>query len=116
MKDEQNSPPQGIDRTEMFGAREGNEGIIRCDACPVLCRIRPGRSGACDRYANADGRLIRTDPLVLVQRVEEEIGASSQFNAGGMRGGGFSSSSEEKEKLIFVKFVKFFRGLRVLSV
>ena len=58
MKDEQNSPPQGIDRTEMFGAREGDEGIIRCDACPVLCRIRPGRSGACDRYANADGRLI----------------------------------------------------------
>ena len=25
---------------------------IRCDACPVLCHIRPGRAGACDRYAN----------------------------------------------------------------
>jgi len=59
------------DRTEQFGAREGNEGIVRCDACPVLCRIRPGRAGACHRYANEDGRLIRTDPLVLLTRAVE---------------------------------------------
>ena len=25
---------------------------IRCDACPVMCFIRPGMTGACDRYAN----------------------------------------------------------------
>ena len=31
--------------------------VIRCDACPVLCRIRKGQAGACDRYANEDGRL-----------------------------------------------------------
>ncbi len=42
--------------------------VIRCDACPVLCRIRKGQSGACDRYANVDGRLVRSDPLVLLQR------------------------------------------------
>jgi 6-hydroxynicotinate reductase len=59
------------DRTELFGAREGNEGIVRCDACPVLCRIRPGRAGACHRYANEDGRLIRTDPLVLLHQAVE---------------------------------------------
>ena len=47
------------DRTALFGAREGNEGIVRCDACPVLCRIRPGRAGACSRYANQDGALVR---------------------------------------------------------
>ena len=41
---------------------ERNAGIVRCDACPVLCRIRPGRAGACDRYANADGALVRVDP------------------------------------------------------
>src|SRR3981189_3752291 len=35
---------------------------IRCDACPVLCYIKPGRAGACDRYANADGQLVRLDP------------------------------------------------------
>ena len=26
---------------------ERTAGIVRCDACPVLCRIRPGRAGAC---------------------------------------------------------------------
>ncbi|MCB1803775.1 MAG: hypothetical protein KDJ99_01060, partial [Candidatus Competibacteraceae bacterium] len=33
---------------------------IRCDACPVLCNIRPGRTGACDRYGNQNGKLVRT--------------------------------------------------------
>jgi hypothetical protein len=54
------------ERSEKFGQAEGDDGIIRCDACPVLCRIRPGRSGACARYANADGLLVRTDPVVLL--------------------------------------------------
>jgi len=56
-----------MDRTSIFGAAEA-DGIVRCDACPVLCRIRPGRAGACSRYANEDGRLVRTDPLVLLER------------------------------------------------
>jgi len=47
---------------------ERGAGIVRCDACPVLCRIRPGRAGACDRYANEDGRLVRVDPLVLLAK------------------------------------------------
>jgi 6-hydroxynicotinate reductase len=54
-------------RSAQFGAAEG-DGIVRCDACPVLCRIRPGRPGACSRYANDDGRLVRTDPVVLLAR------------------------------------------------
>lgn len=41
---------------------------IRCDACPVLCYIKPGRTGACDRYANDDGQLIRLDPHVVLER------------------------------------------------
>ena len=41
--------------------------IVLCDACPVLCRIRPGKTGACDRYANLDGRLARLDPLLVAQ-------------------------------------------------
>ncbi|WP_424814817.1 6-hydroxynicotinate reductase [Roseococcus sp. YIM B11640] len=59
-----------VDRTSIFGAAEA-DGIVRCDACPVLCRIRPGRAGACHRYANDNGRLIRTDPLVLLSRAVE---------------------------------------------
>ena len=47
---------------------ERSAGIVRCDACPVLCRIRPGRAGACDRYANEDGKLVRVDPLVLLAK------------------------------------------------
>ncbi|MEZ5835629.1 MAG: 6-hydroxynicotinate reductase [Geminicoccaceae bacterium] len=46
--------------------------LVTCDACPVLCRIRPGRSGACDRYGNVDGRLARLDPIVLARRAVEE--------------------------------------------
>ncbi len=66
------------DMTEVFGAREEG-GIVRCDACPVLCRIRPGKSGACDRYANVDGNLVRTDPLVLLARTIEKEGAVVAF-------------------------------------
>ena len=68
------------DQTEKFGAREdGDEGIVRCHACPVLCRIRPGRAGACSRYANEDGRLVRTDPIVLTRRVADEGGSVRPF-------------------------------------
>jgi hypothetical protein len=42
--------------------------VIRCDACPVLCRIRRGQTGACDRYANHDGKLVRLDPLLVLER------------------------------------------------
>ncbi len=46
---------------------------LRCDACPVMCFIAPGQTGACDRYANADGRIVRTDPLVLLERAVEAV-------------------------------------------
>jgi 6-hydroxynicotinate reductase len=59
-------------RSARFGAAEGDEGIIRCDACPVLCRIRPGRAGACARYANQYGLLVRTDPVVLLEQAVEQ--------------------------------------------
>src|SRR5260370_25806691 len=41
---------------------------IRCDACPVLCYIKAGRTGACDRYANDNGQLIRIGPHVVLDR------------------------------------------------
>ncbi|MCP5075843.1 MAG: 6-hydroxynicotinate reductase [Rhodobacteraceae bacterium] len=45
---------------------------IRCDACPVMCYVAEGRAGACDRYANIGGRIIRCDPLtVLDQRLKQ---------------------------------------------
>ncbi len=39
---------------------------IRCDACPVMCYVAPGQTGACDRYMNDAGRIVRTDPLTLL--------------------------------------------------
>jgi hypothetical protein len=41
---------------------------IRCDACPVMCYIADGRVGACDRYANHAGELVRLDPLTILER------------------------------------------------
>lgn len=44
---------------------------IECNACPVLCQVSEGKAGACDRYANHGGVLVRVDPVLLVrQRVE----------------------------------------------
>ena len=56
----------------MERARPRNERMagekIECNACPVLCQISEGRSGACDRYANQGGTLIRVDPVILLRR------------------------------------------------
>src|SRR6218665_3857379 len=41
------------------GGRPGSAAKLQCHACPVLCQIAPGRAGACDRYANRDGPLVR---------------------------------------------------------
>jgi hypothetical protein len=48
---------------------------IRCDACPIMCYIAPGQTGACDRYANAAGRIVRTDPVTMLSRTVEGGGA-----------------------------------------
>ena len=45
---------------------------IRCDACPVLCYIAEGRTGACDRYANVSGELTRVDPLVVIEEAQDK--------------------------------------------
>jgi len=53
---------------------------IRCDACPVMCYIKPGLTGACDRYANMDGELVRVDPHVILHRTLEQGGAVVPFS------------------------------------
>jgi 6-hydroxynicotinate reductase len=59
--------PQELDRSRPRNERMASD-KIECNACPVLCQISRGRTGACDRYANADGLLIRVDPVVLLRR------------------------------------------------
>src|SRR3989338_7755301 len=57
-------------------------GKIRCDACPVLCYIAEGRAGACDRYANHGGALVRLDPLTIIQNTVEQGGTAVAFYRG----------------------------------
>ncbi|MFN3844788.1 MAG: 6-hydroxynicotinate reductase [Paracoccaceae bacterium] len=54
---------------------------IRCDACPVMCYVAPGQTGACDRYANVDGRILRTDPVVMLSRTVAAEGRIVPFAA-----------------------------------
>ena len=44
---------------------------IRCDACPVMCYIADGRTGACDRYGNVGGRIVRCDPVTILDHALE---------------------------------------------
>ena len=62
-------------------------GKIRCDACPVMCYIAPGQTGACDRYGNVAGRIVRSDPLTVLDRTLEAGGAVVPFAADDWDGG-----------------------------
>ncbi len=46
---------------------------VRCEACPVLCQISPGKLGACDRYGNVEGKLARTDVVQLLRRPDVAV-------------------------------------------
>lgn len=54
-------------------SERGMSEIVTCDACPVLCRIRLGQTGACDRYGNVDRVLARMDPHVILQRAPDVV-------------------------------------------
>jgi 6-hydroxynicotinate reductase len=59
-----------------------SDGKVRCDACPVMCIIKEGMAGACDRYANVAGELVRVDPHILLDRTIAEGGAVVPFGSG----------------------------------
>ncbi len=64
--------------------QDGSSGDkIRCDACPVMCYIRPGQKGACDRYANEAGELVRVDPHVVLQHAIDDGGIVVPFGSSG---------------------------------
>jgi len=56
---------------------------IRCNACPVLCYIKDGMAGACDRYANRSGELIRVDPHVVLDKTLAHGGKVVPFTHNG---------------------------------
>jgi hypothetical protein len=61
---------------------------IRCDACPVMCYIAEGRTGACDRYGNEGGRIVRCDPLVILDHAVAEGDPLVPFSDEGSWSGG----------------------------
>ncbi|MDZ7599234.1 MAG: 4Fe-4S binding protein [Desulfobacterales bacterium] len=50
------------------------EAALACDHCPITCWVPPGSIGACHRYRNQDGRLVRTTPLQPFADVREIVG------------------------------------------
>ena len=40
-------------------------GAVSCRSCPVQCEIKPGFEGACKRYSNINGKLVRNRELVI---------------------------------------------------
>ncbi|MDT8903308.1 4Fe-4S binding protein [Anaeroselena agilis] len=53
-------PFQAIARVAEIAA-----GSASCRSCPVQCEIKPGFEGACRRYSNINGTLVRNRDLVL---------------------------------------------------
>jgi NAD-dependent dihydropyrimidine dehydrogenase PreA subunit len=43
---------------------------IICAACPVNCRIAPDKPGACRRFVNEQGELVRVRPLVFYDEIK----------------------------------------------
>lgn len=60
------SAAPGAEAGAAAGAGAGAK--VQCDACPVLCHISPGRTGACDRWGNVGGVLTRVDPVLIARQ------------------------------------------------
>ena len=49
-----------------FGAVETGErkaGVVTCSSCPIQCKVPEGSTGACTRYTNVGGKLVRNRAL-----------------------------------------------------
>ena len=85
---------------------------IECNACPVLCQISDGKVGACDRYANQGGLLVRVDPVLWLRR---HLDGDTSVQDGGLvpflapadagAGGAASTAPEPADAEIFVTAV-----------
>jgi len=53
---------------------ESIAGAIQCECCPIKCQIKPLQIGACFRYTNQDGMLVRNMPLHSLADVKDIIG------------------------------------------
>ena len=49
------------------------EGMIQCGSCSVQCKIPVGSTGACKRYTNEGGKLVRNRALVVEPLPQVEV-------------------------------------------
>lgn len=63
-----------------FGAinrtNEPTQDAVKCGSCPVQCQIREGFTGACQRYRNEGGVLVRNRALVT-EHIEQNMPAAA---------------------------------------
>jgi len=79
---------------------------IECNACPVLCQISDGKAGACDRYANQAGVLVRVDPVLIVrQRLDDAAGVGEGGLVPFLPEGSAPVADAEAEPAMFVTAV-----------
>ena len=57
------------------GQREGG---VRCLSCPISCYITDGNTGACQRFVNREGDLVRNIPLQRYEDVKEIVGRDQE--------------------------------------
>jgi NAD-dependent dihydropyrimidine dehydrogenase PreA subunit len=53
---------------------EAGEERVQCSSCPICCFIAPGKTGACQRFVNVEGDLVRNIPLQRYEDVQELVG------------------------------------------
>jgi len=51
---------------------EIGEGAVVCSSCPIQCRVPLGSTGACKRYTNENGKLVRNRELVTEAKDNQE--------------------------------------------
>ena len=49
-------------------------GSVTCDACPIFCQVTEGHKGACHRFENRGGKLVRVTPLHTFEDVARTVG------------------------------------------
>jgi len=54
------------------------DGDVQCTSCPITCVIKIDNTGACLRFVNRDGELVRNIPLQRYEDVREIVGSDHE--------------------------------------
>ena len=81
----------GVSRDETAPIEKMAADKVRCEACPVLCQISPGKLGACDRYGNVvrerSSGILDDDHLIAVIAIAFQNLRGERHGFGGFKSG-----------------------------